>query len=49
MVTDVTGVVLEECGHWVPEEKPLELASRLAEFIHQHMASPSEPCVRGED
>jgi pimeloyl-ACP methyl ester carboxylesterase len=33
MVTDVTGLVLETCGHWVPEEKPIELATILADFI----------------
>jgi pimeloyl-ACP methyl ester carboxylesterase len=33
MATDVTGIVLDECGHWVPEEKPEELASALIDFL----------------
>ena len=27
--------IIEDCGHWVPEEKPEELARRLLEFFAQ--------------
>ncbi|PRY07805.1 alpha/beta fold hydrolase [Kineococcus rhizosphaerae] len=33
MARDVTGVVLEDCGHWIPDEKPAELASLLTHFL----------------
>jgi pimeloyl-ACP methyl ester carboxylesterase len=34
MAHDVTGHVLADCGHWVPEEKPCE----LAELIVRHLS-----------
>ena len=33
MAEQVDEVVLDECGHWVPEEKPVELANALCSFI----------------
>ena len=33
MATDVTEAIYDECGHWVPEEKPIELANTLRRFI----------------
>ncbi|MFJ4207976.1 alpha/beta fold hydrolase [Paenarthrobacter sp. NPDC089675] len=33
MASDVTGSVLNDCGHWIPEEKPAELASVLIDFL----------------
>ncbi len=33
MASNVTGGVIENCGHWMPEEQPEELASRLLEFF----------------
>jgi pimeloyl-ACP methyl ester carboxylesterase len=31
--TDVTGIVAERCGHWIPEEQPVWLASQLIAFF----------------
>ncbi|MCK6210093.1 alpha/beta hydrolase [Georgenia sp. EYE_87] len=39
---DVTGAVIEDCGHWVPEEQPEELARVLKAFL-------SEPDGRGSE
>lgn len=36
MATDVTGLVFDGCGHWVPEEKPRELADALSDFVLAH-------------
>lgn len=33
MASDVTGHVLAECGHWVPEERPAELAALITAFV----------------
>ncbi|OZC55528.1 alpha/beta hydrolase [Rhodococcus sp. 06-621-2] len=33
MASDVRGVVFDECGHWVPEEKPDELVNALLRFL----------------
>lgn len=33
MATEVTELVIPECGHWVPEEKPEILCQALREFI----------------
>lgn len=35
MAENVDEVVFDECGHWVPEEKPVELAAALRNFIRQ--------------
>lgn len=31
--SDVTSVVIADCGHWVPEERPQELLAVLREFL----------------
>jgi pimeloyl-ACP methyl ester carboxylesterase len=31
--TTVTGGVIEDCGHWIFEEQPAELAARLMQFL----------------
>lgn len=33
MAEKVEEIVFDECGHWVPEEKPMELANALRSFI----------------
>jgi pimeloyl-ACP methyl ester carboxylesterase len=33
MAENVTEEIYDECGHWVPEEKPTELAASLRTFI----------------
>ena len=33
LASDVRGGVLEDCGHWMPEEQPEELSRRLMEFF----------------
>jgi pimeloyl-ACP methyl ester carboxylesterase len=33
MADDVQGGVIENCGHWMPEEQPAELLSRLLAFF----------------
>jgi pimeloyl-ACP methyl ester carboxylesterase len=30
---DVSGGVVENCGHWMPEEQPAELLRRLLAFL----------------
>lgn len=35
VATDVRGIVIPECGHFVPEEKPTELARALLAFFHE--------------
>ncbi len=32
---DVQGGVIPDCGHWIPTERPAELARRLLEFLAQ--------------
>lgn len=34
--TDVTGGVLDECGHWIPSECPDALMTELAPFLAEH-------------
>ncbi|MEN0136541.1 MAG: alpha/beta hydrolase [Rhodococcus sp. (in: high G+C Gram-positive bacteria)] len=36
MAKDVEGLVLDNCGHWVPEEKPAELTAALIGFFGAH-------------
>jgi pimeloyl-ACP methyl ester carboxylesterase len=36
VATNVRGVVLPECGHFVPEEKPDDVARLLLEFFAEH-------------
>ena len=36
VATNVRGVAIEECGHFVPEEKPDELAKLLQDFIAEN-------------
>jgi pimeloyl-ACP methyl ester carboxylesterase len=33
MAVDVRGGVIENCGHWMPEEQPEELLRRLLPFL----------------
>jgi pimeloyl-ACP methyl ester carboxylesterase len=33
VATEVQGGVIENCGHWMPEEQPAELLKRLLEFF----------------
>ncbi len=33
LATDVRGGAIEQCGHWVPEEQPEELAKHLLDFF----------------
>ena len=33
MAADVQGGVIENCGHWMPEEQPAELLRRLLAFF----------------
>lgn len=33
VATDVKGAVFEECGHWIPQEKPRELVDALIPFM----------------
>jgi pimeloyl-ACP methyl ester carboxylesterase len=33
MATDVTGGVIADCGHWIPEEQPAELLRQLLAFF----------------
>ncbi|MFD0557877.1 pimeloyl-ACP methyl ester carboxylesterase [Stackebrandtia endophytica] len=39
--TDVTGGSVKDCGHWIPEERPAELATALTEFF-THCDNPGE-------
>jgi len=33
LADDVQGGVVENCGHWMPEEQPMELLKRLLAFF----------------
>jgi hypothetical protein len=33
VVTDVKEVLIERCGHYVPEERPVELAGAITDFL----------------
>lgn len=33
LATDVSGGAIEDCGHWVPEEKPEALLALLEPFL----------------
>ena len=33
--TDVTGVTIPDCGHWIPEEAPAELGRLVLDFLHR--------------
>lgn len=33
MASDVSELVIDECGHWVPDEKPAELAEAFGKFF----------------
>jgi pimeloyl-ACP methyl ester carboxylesterase len=35
LTDDVRGVVLEEAGHWLTDERPEELSATLLEFFTQ--------------
>ena len=35
LAVDVCGGMIENCGHWMPEEQPAELLRRLLEFFDQ--------------
>ncbi len=37
---DVTGAVVNRCGHWIPEERPIWLANQLTAFVHIDEDSP---------
>ncbi|QKZ17317.1 alpha/beta fold hydrolase [Streptomyces chartreusis] len=36
MATNVTALVFNDCGHWIPEEEPEGLAIALSSFIRTH-------------
>ncbi|CAM3240900.1 alpha/beta fold hydrolase [Stackebrandtia soli] len=40
---DVTGGPITNCGHWIPEEQPHELARRLTEFFAHCRAGEQSP------
>lgn len=33
VATDVRGETLQQCGHWIPEEQPVEVSRRLLDFF----------------
>lgn len=35
VATDVSGGVIDECGHWIPEERPDRLEEELVDFIQR--------------
>ncbi len=36
VATDVRGGVIENCGHWMPEEQPEALLGHLLPFLDAH-------------
>jgi pimeloyl-ACP methyl ester carboxylesterase len=38
LAQDLQGGVLEDCGHYLPEEQPRELARRMLAFLTQSRA-----------
>lgn len=47
VAVDVRGGVIENCGHFVPEEQPEELAQRLMAFFNE--SSPTPPRTGSEN
>lgn len=39
MAENVTGLILPGCGHWIPEERPHELAAALGSFLADDVAA----------
>jgi pimeloyl-ACP methyl ester carboxylesterase len=35
VATNVRGVVIERCGHWIPEERPEYLTEQLLAFFSE--------------
>jgi pimeloyl-ACP methyl ester carboxylesterase len=31
--TDMTGIVIEDCGHWIYQEQPQQILERLRQFL----------------
>jgi pimeloyl-ACP methyl ester carboxylesterase len=44
---NVTGVVAERCGHWVPEERPVWLAQQLIRFLSEDHQKAERVSARG--
>jgi pimeloyl-ACP methyl ester carboxylesterase len=43
MATDVRGGIVENCGHWMPEEQPEALLRRLLAFFAEGASEPADP------
>ncbi len=41
VATNVTGIVFQDTAHWIPEERPGELAEALVRFLGDHGARSS--------
>lgn len=41
VAVDVRGGVIDNCGHFVPEEQPEELAQRLMAFFNESSRTPT--------
>ncbi|WP_428531834.1 alpha/beta fold hydrolase [Rhodopila sp.] len=39
LAVDVQGGMMENCGHWMPEEQPAELLGRLLGFFGEEERS----------
>lgn len=37
VATNVRGGVLDDCGHWIPEEQPDWVVAQLLEFFGEHV------------
>jgi pimeloyl-ACP methyl ester carboxylesterase len=44
---NVTGVVAERCGHWIPEERPVWLAQQLIRFLSEDRREGERVLARG--
>jgi pimeloyl-ACP methyl ester carboxylesterase len=38
VAASVSDIVIEDCGHYVPEERPIEFAKAASEFISNEIA-----------
>jgi pimeloyl-ACP methyl ester carboxylesterase len=45
IASDVTVVVLENCGHWIMEERPAQTISELTNFLEQSARSPRQSTI----
>jgi pimeloyl-ACP methyl ester carboxylesterase len=46
---DVTAALISDCGHWIPEERPHQLADELIAFDRAARAPTTQPLPTPEE